>query len=194
MNATAIVGVLTAIIAASVALIGYVINQMTARRERRAKAYAEALRTIRQYQEIPYRVVRRLDSSAETRTRLDDQHGEIMSSIGFHLGWLRLESPDTAAAYEALWERCRTFGGVYRKWAWRQPLVSTDAQMAVTLPFQFDIKPELDICVQAMRADTHFFGWRARRAVRQRATALAERRAAEPPPDFTTLETWSLPT
>ncbi|MEV0343846.1 hypothetical protein AB0H49_33025 [Nocardia sp. NPDC050713] len=112
MNATAIVGVLTAIIAASVALIGYVINQMTARRERRAKAYAEALRTIRQYQEIPYRVVRRLDSSAETRTRLDDQHGEIMSSIGFHIGWLRLESPDTAAAYEALWER---YGGLLNR-------------------------------------------------------------------------------
>ncbi|MFF2550736.1 hypothetical protein ACFVUS_07030 [Nocardia sp. NPDC058058] len=191
MNVTAIVGILTASIAASVALVGYVVNQAAARRERRAKAYAEALRTIRQYQEVPYRVARRLDSSADTRTKLDNLHGEIMSGIGFHLGWLRLESSDTAAAYEALWERSRTFGKVYRKWAWKQPLVSADAQMAITLPFTYDIKPELDVCIRAMRADTRFFGWWARRVARQHAVALAAQRATEPSPDFSVLETWT---
>ncbi|RDI66838.1 hypothetical protein [Nocardia pseudobrasiliensis] len=193
MNATAIVGILTAVIAASAALTGYVVNQMAARRERRSKAYAEALRTIRQYQEVPYRVVRRLDSSAATRTALDRQHGEIISGIGFHLGWLELESPETAAAYRALWERCRTFGRVYRKWAWQQPLVSEDVQMAITLPFRYDIKPELDVCIQAMRADIQFFGWSTRRTARRQSTALATRRAAETPPDFTDLETWTPP-
>ncbi|MFC9436161.1 hypothetical protein [Nocardia sp. NPDC057030] len=194
MNAAAIVGIITAIIAASAALAGYVINQLAARREQRIKTYAEALRTIRQYQEIPYRVARRTDSTAATRTKLDTQHGEIMSAVGFHLGWLELESPTTAAAYRALWERSRIFGRVHRKWAWRQPLVSADAEMAITLPIRYEIKPELAICVRAMRADSHFFGWRARRAVRRDAAALTERRATEPPPDFTDLETWSPPT
>jgi hypothetical protein len=53
---------LTSISAAVVALIGFLLNQIALRNERRSKVYAEALSAVFEFQELPYRIRKRASS------------------------------------------------------------------------------------------------------------------------------------
>jgi hypothetical protein len=190
MDSNGKITILTAIIGASVAICGYVLTQAAGRRERRARAHAEALRVISDLQEIPFRVLRRPDSSPATRHELDLLIGETLSKARFHLQLLRLESPTAAAAYDDLWEQTRKHGRVFRRWAWCQEVMTTDKQMAAVPPFDYGNLAEFELCVAAMRADTRLLGGLSRRAIRSRLAAQRQLRAGEGPPDFSALDTW----
>src|SRR6266487_3328576 len=64
----AVIAILGGIVSAS---ITYWFNQRAARRERRATTFAEALATVEDYAEMPYRVRRRRNTS-EARYELTD--------------------------------------------------------------------------------------------------------------------------
>jgi hypothetical protein len=94
MNSVNLAGLSTAIIAGLVALTGYLLNQFANRRERKSKVYAEALEAIREYQELPYKIRRRPDSSGTTRAALGDKTGEVVSRLWFYRAWLQTDSAE----------------------------------------------------------------------------------------------------
>jgi hypothetical protein len=51
--------IIAALIAALVAVTGYMLTQAQARRERRAREFADALAAVEEYLEAPYRIRRR---------------------------------------------------------------------------------------------------------------------------------------
>jgi hypothetical protein len=73
-----------AAIAAVVAVAGYFIAQARARRERRSKAFADALAAVEDYLEAPYRVRRRQASTPEARTALTSALNDLQARTALH--------------------------------------------------------------------------------------------------------------
>ena len=108
---TQIVVLIVPVVAGCFLLAGYLLNQIWARNERRAKAFAEALAAVENYLEMPYRVRRRPASDPETRATLTNQMSDIKAQIAFHQAWLQVEAPQVAEAYDDL-VRAAQEGGV----------------------------------------------------------------------------------
>jgi hypothetical protein len=102
LSVSQVVVLLVPVVAGSFLLAGYLLNQVWARNERRAKAFADALAAIESYLEMPYRVRRRPASNSETRATLTNQMSDIKAHIAFHQAWLQVEAPRVADAYDAL--------------------------------------------------------------------------------------------
>ncbi|WP_063768163.1 hypothetical protein [Streptomyces xanthophaeus] len=85
----------TALIVPVIALVGvyvtYSLNQRALRRERRSKAFAEALTAVEEYLEMPYRI-RRRPSSADIRRGLTDEAISLLARMAFHHAWLQIEA------------------------------------------------------------------------------------------------------
>ena len=73
MDAKAFTALLVGIITAAIALIGYWNTHYLQRRDRRALMYAEAVAAMRTYEQAPYLVRRRADSSGTTRAAIAAQ-------------------------------------------------------------------------------------------------------------------------
>src|SRR5512133_3585112 len=101
LGVTQIVVLIVPVVAGCFLLAGYLLNQLWARNERRAKAFAEALATVENYLEMPYRV-RRPASDPGTRATLTNQMSDIKAQIAFHQAWLQVEAPHVAEAYDDL--------------------------------------------------------------------------------------------
>ena len=108
-----VAAVLGALIAAKVAVAAYKGQQKEARRQERARLYAEALRAVDDYLEAPYRIMRR-DGSAQARLLLTESISEIKSRISFYTGWLLINAPPEV--YDAY---CK-YNGVAQKEAGQQ--------------------------------------------------------------------------
>ncbi|MBN1093457.1 hypothetical protein JKP75_13315 [Blastococcus sp. TML/M2B] len=83
--ATVIVG----IVAAVVAVNAYKTQQREARRQEKAKFYAEAVRAVEDYMEAPYRILRK-DGSAEARREITQHISDVKSRISFYTGWMEI--------------------------------------------------------------------------------------------------------
>jgi hypothetical protein len=184
MNADTWIPLLTAAIAGLVALIGYSLTQFANRRERKSKSYAEALAAIRQYQELPYLIRRRSESSSTTRSALAQQISEVMAKLGFYRAWLQMDSDTTSTAYDDLVERARQLGRVHLKTAWVGKVIEHDADMIGTqAPFDWTgIIPELDLCVRAMRVELSLWGFISRVSIRRSLARQHQKRAREEEP------------
>jgi hypothetical protein len=135
------------------AVLGYLLNQRAARRERQAKTFAEALSAVEDYAELPYRV-RRRSGDVEARLRLTEDISRIQSRIAFYQAWLRIEEPGVAAAYEALVRSAKRQAGEQMRDAWTHRVRRKDHQMNLLVAYPRDeIDRELAQCVVAMRAD-----------------------------------------
>jgi len=99
MDTNSLIALLTAIIAGTVALIGYSFAQFANRRERKSKLFAEALAVIYEYQELPFRIRRRAASDGVTRAALGGLTSDVMTKLGFYLAWLHMESPEVGALH-----------------------------------------------------------------------------------------------
>ena len=115
MNTNTWVPLLVAAIAGLVALTGYFLTQFANRRERKGKSYAEALAAVRQYQELPYLIRRRSESTSATRTALAQQISDVMAKLGFYQAWLQMDSDTTSTAYNDLIAQTRKIGRVHLK-------------------------------------------------------------------------------
>jgi len=150
---TAIVVVaVIAILGGSVtASVTYWYNQRAARREHRANAFAEALAAVEDYAEMPYRV-RRRRNTPEARYELTDEVSKIQSRLAFHQALLQIESPDIAGAYGALVRAAKIQAGGQMQDAWRQPALTTDAEMNLGVRYPRDeIDTARATCIIAMR-------------------------------------------
>jgi ketosteroid isomerase-like protein len=133
--ATVIAGIGAALIAALVAVAGYTIQQRAARREQRARTYAEALQAVEDYLEGPYRI-RRRDGSAEARRHLTESISTIKSRINFHQAWLRIHgSPAVADAYDAYVLAAQREAGPQMTAAWQGRPTRKDRDVPLGRPF-----------------------------------------------------------
>ena len=85
--------IIAALIAALVVVAGYALTQMQARRERRAKEFADALAAIEEYLEAPYRI-RRRQPTPVAREALTTSLSDLQARIAFHLAWLQVGGTD----------------------------------------------------------------------------------------------------
>ncbi len=129
IGVTQIVVLVVPVVAGCFLLAGYLLNQIWARNERRAKAFADALAAVENYLEMPYRVRRRPASDPETRATLTNQMSDIKAQIAFHQAWLQVEAPQVAEAYDDLVHAAQEEGGAQMQQAWQEPLRDTDAAM-----------------------------------------------------------------
>lgn len=159
MDTNGLIALLIAIIAGTVALVGYSVTQFANRRERKSKLFAEALAVIYEYQELPYRIRRRASSDGATRAALGGLVSDVMTKLGFYLAWLHMESPEVGAAYRLLFDRVRQFGGPYRDSAWMAPLIASDEEVPAAEYRYGDLHPERMLCLSVMRHELHPLGF-----------------------------------
>jgi hypothetical protein len=136
-----------------VALAGYFFHHHQARRERKMRAFADALGAIAEYQELPYRVRRRQASDAATRATIAERVSDIQVKVAFHLAWLEIESEAVAAAYRTLVAAARRESGAHMSAAWAEPVLADDPTMNLGTGY---VSPETDEaraeCLRRMRA------------------------------------------
>jgi type II secretory pathway pseudopilin PulG len=146
--AVAVIALVGAVISAS---ITYWLNQRTARRERRSTVFAEALSAVEEYAEMPYRIRRRL-VTAEARYDLCEEVSRLQSRLAFYQTLLQIESPDIAVAYSNLVRAAKIQAGGQMQDAWRQPVLTTDAEMNLSARYPRDqIDAARTNCVVAMQ-------------------------------------------
>ena len=125
-----IVPVITVFGGVATITVAYGLNQRAGRRERQAKAFAEALATIEDYVVMPYRIRRRLntpESSSEISAELD----KIQARMAFQQAWLQIEAPEVAAAYDYLIQVARSEAGQQMKDAWTKAPLKPDQHMSL---------------------------------------------------------------
>jgi hypothetical protein len=150
---TAVVAPVIALLgAALIALLTYGLNRRAARRERRARAFGEALSVIEDYAEMPYRI-RRRPGTLEGRQQLTEEVSRIYSRLAFHQALLDIEAPAVAAAYRLLANEAKAEVGEQMKTAWQKPLRTTDAEITLEEHYARNrVGPARDHCVATMRA------------------------------------------
>ena len=103
--------IIAALIAALVAVTGYMLTQAQSRRERRAREFADALAAVEEYLEVPYRIRWRSAATPEAREAITALINSIQTRIVFHLAWLQVETPAVGQAYAALVSAARSEAG-----------------------------------------------------------------------------------
>ena len=115
-QATALIVPIITIVGAVIGVVvTYALNQRAGRRERQARAFAEALAVIEDYANMPYRIRRR---QPEARHEISVELDKIQSRIAFQHAWLQIEAPEVAAAYDGLVRAARSEAGEQMKKAW----------------------------------------------------------------------------
>jgi hypothetical protein len=155
---------LTTVIAAIVALVGYVVNQYIARREKKAQFYADALLAVKEFEEIPYRIAKRSDSTPGTRERLGNSVNDGFVKLSYYRAWLRIDSPLVAMAYDNLARKAARIGDKQQLHAWQRELITEDAEMNLGEIYYSSTRHELEVCVQVMRHELGFFAFLARKS------------------------------
>lgn len=121
--------VLGALITVGVAVVGYLAAQRAAWRERQAQVYAEALRSVEDYLEGPYRIKRR-DGSAEQRHVITTWLSDVKSRHNLYKGLLRLHAPTAVAdAYDQFVAAAIDDAGPQMTAAWAGGPTTTDAEV-----------------------------------------------------------------
>lgn len=143
--------IIAALVAAVVATFGYVITTRAKLLEERRKTYAAALAAVCDYQELPYRIRRRPDSSAATRAALGIIISDVQRDLDFHDQLLELDSPKLGLAYRALVEKSRRTGKPHRDEAWAQPPANEDKAMSFPEEYRYEDDDQWDFCRQRMR-------------------------------------------
>jgi hypothetical protein len=156
--------IIAAAIAAVVAVTGYVLIQAWARRERRAKAFADALAAVEDYLESPYRIRRRQASTPEVRAALTSALNDLQARIALHRAWLQVEAPAVAEAYEALVSAARTEAGTQMADAWNSAPLASDADMNLKVAYAHpDFDAQRLLVSRSMRRDLRLWpGWKIR--------------------------------
>jgi hypothetical protein len=141
----------TAAVAATVALLGYALNQHAVRRASRAKFFAESLLAIKEFEELPYRIAKRADSSPKTRQDFGNRVNDAYEKMSFYQSWLRIETPAVGMAYDMLVFRSERIGIHQQEKAWSMPVLQSDDQMYSGIVFFYGSAQELELCEKLMQ-------------------------------------------
>jgi hypothetical protein len=169
-----IIAVLGAIVSVAVT---YALNQRSGRRERQAKAFAEALAVVEDFATMPYRIRRRANTP-EARHEISIELDKIQSGIAFQQAWLRIEAKEVAIAYDLLISAARNEAGLQMKEAWTLPPPNMDDEMLLGRAYpRAEIDAAREECIEVMSISLS----RSKRRSFARPPARARRRAAPSP-------------
>jgi hypothetical protein len=116
---TLIAAALGAAVTIMVAVLTFAATQAAARRERQSAMFAEALRSVEDYLEGPYRI-RRSDGSHQQRAEITAYLSDVKSRHNYYSGLLRLHAPvRTAKAYDDFVGAALKDAGPQMTAAWR---------------------------------------------------------------------------
>jgi hypothetical protein len=127
--------VIAAILTGLVALVVLAVNQYQARQDARRKDFAEALSAVERYAELPFRILRRQDSTPEVRRRIAEFIHEVQQDLLFHKSWMRIQAPRVADVYDSLVRTTRDEAGSAMSEAWKVAPIARDEDM----PFEVDL-------------------------------------------------------
>lgn len=179
MEASTTATLVTGFVTAAIALVGYGITQHQKRRERRSVVYAAALEAFCRYEQLPYLIRRRKDSSDVTRANLAVHMSAVSGTRRYHETLLRMDSLRVAAAYEALIEQTRRRAGLLRTEAWQAPVITRDSEVPGTAQVSYNNGLEWDLCLFTMRRELSIFGFMLGHWTRRRIKNLIDCRAGE---------------
>ena len=127
----------SALIAATVVVIGYLAQQALVRRSRLSELYGEAIRAAHDYLEAPY-LVRRRDGSASARIQVTTHISSIQSRLDYHRTMLRLEAPsDIADGYDSLVATIKREAGPAITAAWTSRPTKADRDVPLKVAYFF---------------------------------------------------------
>jgi hypothetical protein len=177
MNTANWILLLTSVSAAIVAFIGYFLNQVAARNERRSRVYAEALSAVFEFQELSYRIRKRVsgeNSSAIVAQKISD----VFVSLDFYRALLFLESSTVGIAYADLACQTQAQGDSHRADAWNHPAAASGLDFHFPVhEYRCDNGPELDLCMLAMQREMRLISVRRKSTERLLAQQRAQRAA-----------------
>lgn len=163
--------IIAALVAALVAVAGYMLTQTRARLERRAKIFADALAAVEEYLEAPYRI-RRRQATPEAREALTSALSDLQVRIAFHRAWLQVEAPAVGQAYDILVSAARSEAGIQMTQAWNSAPLTSDTDMNLKVAYQHpDSDAERAKVIAVMRNDLRL--WPGGRALRPAADSSA---------------------
>ena len=149
--------VIAAVITGLVALMVLAVNQYQARQDARRKDFAEALAAVERYAELPYRVVRRQDSTPEVRGRIAEFIHEVQQDLLFHRSWMRIQAPRVADVYDSLLQTTREEAGSAMTDAWKATPISKDEDMPLRVGLSFPrMAQERVKYIEAVRYELEF--------------------------------------
>ena len=141
------------ILAGVVAIFGYTITNAMNRIERRSRIYADAILALVQFQDLPFRVRRRSDSSDATRTIVGQRVRDVQEALSYHVVLLRLDSPRVGTVFAELVKKTREVGVRYRHDAWVSPPATSDADMSLVISYDYHNEAELEECIVLMQRE-----------------------------------------
>jgi len=154
MDAKAFTVLLVGIITALIALIGYWNTHYLQRRDRRALMYAEAVAAMRTYEQAPYLVRRRADSSGTTRAAIAAQLIDANTRVSYNQKLLLMDSLPVGTAYGLLLKVTQARLSRYRDEAWMTAVMASDEEVPQsTLQYPYDNEAEWDLCILAMQRE-----------------------------------------
>ena len=139
--------------AAGVALLGYLLSQAAGRRQQKTRLFAEALETVKAFEELPFRIAKRPASDGTTRAELSNKVSDLFVKLGFYRAWTQIESPLVGEAYVILLDKTHAEVGPHRKSAWERDLLQTDREAHLDGLFYVDNKPETALCLAVMQRE-----------------------------------------
>jgi hypothetical protein len=149
IDPTLVVGILAAV----VAILGYTITNSMNRIERRSRIYANAISALVQFQNLPFRIRRRSDSSDATRTIVGERVRDVQETLSYHVVLLRLDSPRVGTVFAELVRNTRKEGVRYRHDAWASPPATSDADMSLVVSYEYHNEAELEKCIVLMQRE-----------------------------------------
>ncbi len=169
---------LTSISAAIVALIGFLLNQIAVRNEKRSRVYAEALSAVFEFQELPYRIRKRA-SSEDSSAIIAQKISDVFVRLDFYRALLLLESSTVGIAYADLVHQTQAQGDSYRADAWKHPVAAHghDFHFAV-FEYPYDNRPEQDLCMLAMQREMRLINVLLRKSTERLLARQRAQRAA----------------
>jgi hypothetical protein len=167
------------VIGACIAVLGVAATILTAsarsRREQRATLYAQALGSVADYVEGPYRV-RRKDGTAEHRNAITASLSDVKSSIDHNRALLRLHGRrEVADAFEDYALAAAVEAGAQMHAAWLEPAIQSDAEVNLEVAYDRTFSDRYKAQVVAvMQADLDRHTWKGPFAIpRYRRVASA---------------------
>lgn len=154
--------ILLALFALAGTVLGVLMGQWAAERQRRRDGYAAAVRTLIAWHEYPYRIRRRTDDTAATLQRLAEHGHELQEQLRYHQTWVTSESRGIGALYQAASSKVMAACAEPCRDAWDSPPATTPGAMKLNGWGP----PGLDAQIAALQgAIGNRFGWRRALAV-----------------------------
>lgn len=115
------------LIAALSAVIVHVLGQRAAARARKRELCGKAIADALAWMELPYRITRRIDNNPDTLHALADRIHQLQESLLFYLSWLRVELPEAHHEYQSLVNAVKGATRAAIRDAWRkQPSIEPE--------------------------------------------------------------------